>query len=64
LTAVISSSIESSLGLTQLARIAAWLTPGTLPGLDTLNLMQAQLIRRWPDNELPCLTDDSLDPLL
>ncbi|XUA20415.1 o-succinylbenzoate synthase [Citrobacter sp. OP27] len=64
LTAVISSSIESSLGLTQLARIAAWLTPGTLPGLDTLNLMQAQLIRRWPDNELPCMTYDSLDPLL
>jgi O-succinylbenzoate synthase len=43
---VISSSIESSLGLTQLARIAAWLTPDTIPGLDTLNLMQAQLIRR------------------
>jgi len=64
LTAVISSSIESSLGLTQLARIAAWLTPGTMPGLDTLNLMQAQLIRRWPNNELPCMTHDSLDPLL
>ena len=48
LTAVISSSIESSLGLTQLARIAAWLTPDTVPGLDTLNLMQAQLIRQWP----------------
>jgi O-succinylbenzoate synthase len=38
---VISSSIESSLGLTQLARIAAWLTPQTLPGLDTLALMRA-----------------------
>ncbi|VDZ77821.1 O-succinylbenzoate-CoA synthase [Salmonella bongori] len=48
LTAVISSSIESSLGLTQLARIAAWLTPGTLPGLDTLNLMQVQQVRAWP----------------
>jgi O-succinylbenzoate synthase len=45
LTAVISSSIESSLGLTQLARIAAWLTPQTLPGLDTLALMRAQLVR-------------------
>ena len=55
LTAVISSSIESSLGLTQLARIAAWLTPDTVPGLDTLNLMQAQLIRQWPDSTLPCL---------
>lgn len=30
LTAVISSSIESSLGLTQLARLAHWLTPDTI----------------------------------
>lgn len=64
LTAVISSSIESSLGLTQLARIAAWLTPQTMPGLDTLNLMQAQLIRRWPQSELPCLGQENLEPLL
>jgi len=64
LTAVISSSIESSLGLTQLARIAAWLTPETIPGLDTLNLMQAQLVRRWPHSELPCIALDGLEPLL
>ena len=64
LTAVISSSIESSLGLTQLARIAAWLTPQTMPGLDTLSLMQAQLIRRWPHSELPCLAQENLEPLL
>lgn len=64
LTAVISSSIESSLGLTQLARLAAWLTPETLPGLDTLNLMQAQLIRTWPDSALPCLGVEALEPLL
>lgn len=64
LTAVISSSIESSLGLTQLARIAAWLTPQTLPGLDTLALMRAQLIRPWPDSPLPCLNSDELEPLL
>ena len=63
LTAVISSSIESSLGLTQLARIAAWLTPDTIPGLDTLNLMQAQLIRTWPDSALPCLDVSALEPL-
>ncbi len=63
LTAVISSSIESSLGLTQLARVAAWLTPQTTPGLDTLNLMQAQLIRRWPDSTLPCLDAGALEPL-
>ncbi|WP_288820788.1 o-succinylbenzoate synthase [uncultured Leclercia sp.] len=64
LTAVISSSIESSLGLTQLARLAAWLTPETIPGLDTLNLMQAQLIRTWPDSALPCLGVETLEPLL
>lgn len=64
LTAVISSSIESSLGLTQLARIAAWLTPQTLPGLDTLDLMRAQLVRRWPGSTLPCLGIETLEPLL
>ena len=64
MTAVISSSIESSLGLTQLARIAAWLTPDTIPGLDTLNLMQAQLVRRWPDSPLPCHNVEMLEPLL
>lgn len=63
LTAVISSSIESSLGLTQLARIAAWLTPDTVPGLDTLNLMQAQLIRQWHGSTLPCLDVGALEPL-
>lgn len=56
--AVISSSIESSLGLTQLARIAQWLTPDAIPGLDTLDLLRTQLIRRWPGSELP-LTDVS-----
>ncbi|EIZ9495427.1 o-succinylbenzoate synthase [Cronobacter sakazakii] len=64
LTAVISSSIESSLGLTQLARLAAWLTPGVTPGLDTLALMQAQLVRPWPDSPLPCWPVDALEPLL
>ena len=64
LTAVISSSLESSLGLTQLARIAAWLTPDTIPGLDTLNLMQTQLIRCWPDSPLPCVAIEDMEPLL
>ena len=64
LMAVISSSIESSLGLTQLARIAAWLTPDAVSGLDTLNLMQAQLLRQWPDSALPCLSVEALEPLL
>lgn len=64
LTAVISSSLESSLGLTQLARIAAWLTPQTMPGLDTLNLMQTQLIRCWPESSLPCGAIEDMEPLL
>ena len=64
LTAVISSSLESSLGLTQLARIAAWLTPQTIPGLDTLDLMQTQLIRCWPDSSLPCGAIEDMEPLL
>ena len=64
LSVVISSSIESSLGLTQLARIAAWLTPQTIPGLDTLSLMGAQLVRPWPESTLPVLNIDALEPLL
>ncbi|MTH46436.1 o-succinylbenzoate synthase [Intestinirhabdus alba] len=63
LTAVISSAIESSLGLTQLARLAAWLTPDTVPGLDTLSLMQRQQLRRWPGSPLPCVGSDALEPL-
>ncbi|MDN8599404.1 o-succinylbenzoate synthase [Citrobacter sp. S2-9] len=64
LTAVISSSIESSLGLTHLARIAAWLTPQTIPGLDTLSLMQIQQVRTWPGSTLPCVDVDVLERLL
>ncbi|UUE58758.1 o-succinylbenzoate synthase [Pectobacterium aroidearum] len=61
LMAVISSSIESSLGLTQLARLAHWLTPDTTPGLDTLDLMQAQVIQGWPESTLPLLAAEQLD---
>ncbi|HEY1844834.1 MAG TPA: o-succinylbenzoate synthase [Buttiauxella sp.] len=64
LTAVISSSIESSLGLSQLARIAAWLTPQTVPGLDTLSLMQAQLVREWPNSPLPCWSLAELEQIV
>lgn len=59
LKAVISSSIESSLGLTQLARIAKQYTPATVPGLDTLDLMGYQLLRAWPNSELPLIDLDS-----
>lgn len=53
--AVISSSIESSFGLTQLARIAHQYTPNTIPGLDTLDLMDYQIIRPWPNSNLPLI---------
>lgn len=62
LVAVISSAIESSLGLSQLSRLAAWLTPGVPPGLDTLMLMRAQLIRPWPGSPLPLLSYAQLSP--
>lgn len=61
LTAVISSSLESSLGLTQLARIAQWLTPDAVPGLDTLDMMQHQLVRQWPGSSLPLIPADALE---
>ncbi|MDG3087562.1 o-succinylbenzoate synthase [Vibrio hannami] len=50
---VISSSIESSLGLNQLARLAKWLTPDEVPGLDTIKLFGQQLEVPWPDCDLP-----------
>jgi len=57
--AVISSSIESSLGLCQLARVAKWLTPHQLPGLDTLSMFQQQLEVAWPNSELPVVALES-----
>lgn len=53
LKAVISSSIESSFGLTQLARIAQQYTPNVTPGLDTLDLMEYQVVRAWQGSTLP-----------
>lgn len=60
LSVVISSSLESSLGLSQLARLAHWLTPGMTPGLDTLELMSHQLVRSWPQCTLPLIQTDKL----
>ena len=61
LTAVISSSLESSLGLNQLARFAQWQTPNVIPGLDTMQLFKAQLVTPWPDSELPMISLAELD---
>ncbi|MGF1683323.1 o-succinylbenzoate synthase [Photobacterium minamisatsumaniensis] len=61
LVAVISSSMESSLGLNQLARFAAWQTPEVIPGLDTMQLFQAQLETPWPGCELPVTSLSDLE---
>lgn len=55
LTAVISSSLESSFGLVQLARMAQTFTPETSPGLDTVNVFTQQLVQPWPNCSLPLL---------
>ncbi|MDP8079170.1 o-succinylbenzoate synthase [Phocoenobacter skyensis] len=59
LQAVISSSIESSLALSQLAQFSQKYTPHTLAGLDTLNLMEHQLIRSFSDVSLPLVGIES-----
>jgi len=56
LTAVISSSLESSFGLSQLARLAQSLTPETTPGLDTVNVFKQQLAEPWPNCTLPLMS--------
>ena len=53
MSVVISSALESSLGLTQLARLSHGLLPDSVPGLDTLNLFSAQLEIPWPGCTLP-----------
>ncbi|WP_099610188.1 o-succinylbenzoate synthase [Vibrio fujianensis] len=55
---VISSSIESSLGLTQLARFAHAHLPNEIPGLDTIGLFSAQLEVAWPGCDLPVMPLD------
>ncbi|CAH6828336.1 o-succinylbenzoate synthase [Vibrio chagasii] len=50
---VLSSSIESSLGLTQIARLAQQYLPNEVPGLDTIGLYQQQLELPWPGCQLP-----------
>ncbi|CAH6870027.1 o-succinylbenzoate synthase [Vibrio chagasii] len=53
---VLSSSIESSLGLTQIARLAQQYLPNEVPGLDTIGLYQQQLELPWPGCQLPVAT--------
>ncbi|MBY6197700.1 o-succinylbenzoate synthase [Vibrio hangzhouensis] len=50
---IISSSLETSIGLGQLARFAKWQVPDETPGLDTMQLFGAQLETPWPGCLLP-----------
>ncbi|MDR0588311.1 MAG: o-succinylbenzoate synthase [Burkholderiales bacterium] len=61
--AVISSSYESSLGLTQLMRLAAWLSPETLPGLDTGHVFQTCIARGMPDDPRAIIPLSSLEKI-
>ncbi|KXF81397.1 o-succinylbenzoate synthase [Enterovibrio coralii] len=61
LDVVISSSLESSFGLVQLARIANWLTPDAIPGLDTVDMFSVQLESVWPGCELPVMSLEQCD---
>jgi o-succinylbenzoate synthase len=56
---VLSSSLESSFGLCQIARMSKWLLPDEVPGLDTIGLYQQQLEIRWPGSELPLVSLES-----
>jgi len=55
LTVVISSSLESSFGLLQLAHLSKWLTPDSTPGLDTLHVFKQQVAMPYPGCNLPLL---------
>ncbi|QUM77076.1 o-succinylbenzoate synthase [Moritella sp. 24] len=55
LTVVISSSLESSFGLLQLAHLSTWLTPNATPGLDTVHVFKHQIAMPWPGCDLPLL---------
>lgn len=56
---VISSSIESSFGLCQLARLSKLWLPDEVPGLDTVGLYQQQLEIAWPGCDLPVVPLES-----
>ncbi len=55
---MLSSSLESSLGINDLAHLAAILTPDEIPGLDTLGAFSQDLL--VPSGKALCLTLDQL----
>ena len=61
LRCVLSSSIESSLGIADILSVAAALTPDDTPGVDTLTPFTKALIAPYGDKT--CLAFDSLTPV-
>jgi O-succinylbenzoate synthase len=59
---ILSSSYESSLGLGQIAALAARMTPDEPPGLDTAAAFNRNLLRGG-DPDKPTLLLDQLDCL-
>ncbi|WP_133181614.1 o-succinylbenzoate synthase [Shewanella decolorationis] len=55
---ILSSSLEASLGINDLAHLAAILTPDEIPGLDTLSAFSQDLI--VPSNKPQCLKPHQL----
>ena len=58
---IISSSLESSLGINDLAHLAAILTPDEIPGLDTLSAFSQDLV--VSSGKKHCLTLAQLEPI-
>ncbi|PIW62971.1 o-succinylbenzoate synthase [Shewanella sp. CG12_big_fil_rev_8_21_14_0_65_47_15] len=58
---IISSSLESSLGISDLAHLATILTPDETPGLDTLSAFSQDLI--VSSGKKHCLTLSQLEPI-
>ncbi|WP_417761793.1 o-succinylbenzoate synthase [Shewanella sp.] len=61
LRCVLSSSIETSLGIADILHVAAALTPDDTPGVDTLTPFTKALIEPYGDKT--CLAFDSLTPV-
>lgn len=61
ISCLISSSLESTLGLSQLARLSHWQCQGIPAGLDTFKLWQQALVRPWRSKTLPLTSLKALD---
>lgn len=59
---ILSSALETSLGISDIRMLAALLTPEEAPGLDTLNAFSHSLLQ--PFGHKPCLSPDDLELLL